>query len=351
QHFQEPGVISLTSDARGVVLSARAQGASFQQLWYLGIDGSARTITNDLSDYRGAFLTADSKSLVSVQTQVLSNIWALPKGESGHPTQITSGVGRYFDMSWAPDGKVIYASDASGNADIYEMALNGTGVRQLTSGMKRNYAPSVSPDNRFIVFHSNRSGIFQVWRMDRDGSNPVQLTTGNSESNWPQVSPDGKYVIYQHFESAASGTLWKVPIEGGQPIRIAEGFAIRPAISPDGKWLGFWQNDGQPNSRWRVGVLSLADGKVRTFGLAPSVPVQWDTPIRWTPDSQSLAYIDSRGGVDNIWAQPIPGTPPKQLTNFTDSRIFSFDWSREGDLIASRGVMTSDVILISDVVR
>ncbi|HZI86363.1 MAG TPA: protein kinase [Pyrinomonadaceae bacterium] len=351
QHFQEPGVISLTSDARGVVLSARAQGASFQQLWYLGIDGSARTITNDLSDYRGAFLTADSKSLVSVQTQVLSNIWALTKGEGGDPTQITSGVGRYFDMGWAPDGKVLYASDASGNADIYEMALNGTGVRQLTSGMKRNYAPSVSPDNRFVVFHSNRSGIFQIWRMDRDGSNPVQLTTGNSESNWPQVSPDGKYVIFQHFESAASGTLWKVPIEGGQPIRIAEGFAVRPAISPDGKWLGFWQNDGQPNSRWRVGVISLEDGKVRTFGLAPTVPVQWDTPLRWTPDSQSVAYIDSRGGVDNIWAQPTAGTSPKQLTNFTGSRIFSFDWSREGDLIASRGVITSDVVLISDVGR
>jgi serine/threonine protein kinase/Tol biopolymer transport system component len=348
QRFEQPGIVSLTSDARGVLMSAKAQGASFEQIWYLGIEGSARTITNDLSDYQAAILTADSRYFVTVQTQTLSNIWVMPKGESTHPTQITSGVGRYFDLSWAPDTKIIYASDASGSADIYEIGANGSGVRQLTSGMKRNYAPSVSPDNRFIIFHSNRSGIFQIWRMDRDCSNSIQLTASNSESNWPQVSPDGKSVIYQHFESGVSGTLWKVPIEGGVPTQVAEGFALRPSISPDGKWLGFWQNDGQPKSRWRLAILSLENGNLRTFALAPTVQVQWDTLLRWTADSQGVAYLVPRGGVDNIWAQSINGAPPRQLTSFTDSRIFSFDWSRDGNLVASRGVITSDVVLISD---
>ena len=154
------------------------------------------------------------------------DVWAAPKGETRRATQITSGLGRYFDLSWAPDGKIVYASDASGNADIYEIGANGSDVRQLTSGANRNYAPAVSPDNRFIVFHSNRSGIFQIWRIDRDGSNPVQLTTGNSESNWPQFSPDGKSVIYEHFESGVSCTVWKVAIEGGTPARVIDGFAI-----------------------------------------------------------------------------------------------------------------------------
>jgi Tol biopolymer transport system component len=72
--------------------------------------------------------------------------------------------------------------------------------------------------------------------MDRHGSNPVQLTTGNSESDWPQFSPDGKWVVYEHFESGVSGTLWKVPIEGGTPAKVTEGFGIRPVISPDGNY-------------------------------------------------------------------------------------------------------------------
>ncbi len=352
QRFEHPGQVTLLSDAGGVIISAKAQGASFEQVWHLGRDGMARQITSDLSDYRGATLTADSKSLITIQTQTLSNIWLAPKADTSHATQVTSGVGRYFDLAWAPDGKILYASDASGSADIFEMAANGSNVRQLTSGMKRNYAPAVSPDNRFIVLHSNRSGAFQVWRMDRDGSNPIQLTSRNSESNWPQFTADSKTVIYQHFESGASGVLWKVPVEGGEAALVADGFAIRPVVSPDGKWLGFWHNDGKPNSSWRLGLMSLEDNsKIRFFEVAPTVKVQWDTLLRFSSDGRALTYVDHRGGIDNLWAQSIDGGAAKQITSFTDSRIFSFDWSREGALVLSRGVITSDVVLISDASR
>ena len=349
QRFEQPGSVSLLSDTTAVLLSARAQGASFTQIWYLGRDGSARTLTNDLSDYRAVILTADSKSLVTTQTQTLANIWVAPKGDSAHTTQITSGLGRYFDLSWAPDGKIVYASDASGSADIYEIGANGANVRQLTSGVKRNYAPAVSPDNRFIVFHSNRAGVFQIWRMDRDGSNPVQLTFGNSESHWPQFSVDGKSVVYEHFEAGVTATLWRVPIEGGTPVKVTDGFAVRPTVSPDGKWLGFWFNDGQSQTPWRLALFSLESGKqVRTFDVAPTVQIGWDTLLRWSADSQSLTYVDNRGGMENLWGQPIDGGPAKQLTDFKDRNIFSFDWSRDGSLVTSKGVITSDVVLISD---
>jgi serine/threonine protein kinase/Tol biopolymer transport system component len=347
--FEQPNTVSLLSDGMAVILAARAQGASFQQIWYLGRDGSARPLTNDLSDYQAAMLTADSRSLVTTQTQSFGNIWVAPRGETARATQITVGLGRYFDLTWAPDGKIVYASDASGSADIYETGANGSELRQLTSGMKRNYAPAVSPDNRFIVFHSNRTGIFQVWRMDRDGSHPRQLTFGDTESHWPQFSADGKMVYYQHYEAGVAQSLWRVSAEGGTPERVVPGFNIRPAISPDGKWLAYCQNEDKPNSSWRLVLFSLESGQeVRTFAMAPTVAIDFDSFLRWTGDSQSLTYLDNHGGVDNIWAQPIDGSAPRQLTNFTDSRIFAFDWSREGTLAASRGVVTRDVVLISD---
>jgi Tol biopolymer transport system component len=349
QRFEQPNQVNLLSDASAVILSGRAQGASFEQIWFVGRDGSVRSLTNDLSDYRGVLLTADSKSLVTTQTQSLANIWVAPKGDTAHTSQITSGLGRYFDLSWAPDGKIIYASDASGSADIYEVAANGSDLRQLTSGSKRNYAPAVSPDNRFIVFHSNRSGVFQIWRMDRDGSNPVQLTFGNSESHWPHFSMNGKSIVYEHFEPGVSATTWRVPIEGGTPEKVTDGFASRPTPSMDGKWLAFWQNDGQPGSPWRLGFFSLESGKLtRTFEVPPTVRVGWDAILRWSEDSRSVTYVDNRGGMENLWAQSIDGGPPKQVTNFTDGKIFSFDWSRDGSLATSKGVITSDVVLITD---
>lgn len=351
KRFEQPNSVSLLSDASTVLLAGRAQGASFEEIWYLGRDGSVRPLTNDLSDYCTVILTADSKSMVATQTQMLGNIWVAPKGETAHAMQITAGLGRYFDLTCAPDGEIMFASDASGSADIYETAAaNGSQVRQLTSGMKRNYAPNVSPDNRFIVFHSNRSGVFQVWRMDRDGSNPQQLTFGETESNWPQFSADGKFVYYRHLEPGDSTSLWRVPAAGGAPARVTDCCAVRPAVSPDGKWLAFWQNEGKPRSPWELALFSLESGKlVKTFAMGPTVQVKWDSLLRWYGDSHSLTYLGNSGGVDNVWAQPIDGRPAKQLTNFTDNRIFSFDWSREGNLVTSRGVITSDVVLISDV--
>ncbi len=35
---------------------------------------------------------------------------------------ITSGTSRYYDLFVAPDDKIVYASDASGIADIFEIS-------------------------------------------------------------------------------------------------------------------------------------------------------------------------------------------------------------------------------------
>jgi serine/threonine protein kinase/Tol biopolymer transport system component len=351
QKFDELGHVALHPDGSGVIMPAKAYGASFVQIWQLFRDGSKRSITNDLSDYGVLSLTTDGSAFVTVQRQTLSTMWVLRKGDS-KPSSITPGVSRYYDLCVAPDGKIVYASDASGIADIFEMSSTGGEVRQLTSEGRRNYAPAVSPDNRYLVFHSNRNGVFQIWRTERDGARPKQLTFGNSESTWPSFSPDGKWIVYQHLEAGSPHSIWRVPVDGGQPERVTEGIAIRATVSPDGKLLAFWYNDQQQNSRWRLKVVHFDGGATfNIFDVAQTVQPNWDTPLHWSPDGRYLTYVDHRGGIDNVWGQPIDGGAPKQLTNFAESKIFSFDWMKDGGLAASRGVLASDVVLIKDANR
>jgi eukaryotic-like serine/threonine-protein kinase len=351
QRFDELGHVALIPDGSGVIMPARTHGASFLQIWQLLRDGPARTITNDLSEYSQLSLKADGSAFVTVQTQTLSRIWMLRKGES-KPTAITSGTSRYYDLYVAPDEKIVFASDASGIADIFEIASGGGDARQLTSEGRRNYAPIVSPDNRYLVFHTNRAGVFQVWRTERDGTRPKQLTFGNTESTWPTFSPDGKWILYQHYEPATAYSLWRISIEGGTPEKVTEGVAIRPTISPDGKLLAFWYNDEQENSRWRLKVIQFEGGATfNIFEVAQTVQVNWDTPLHWSADGRYLTYVDHRGGIDNIWGHPIDGGAPKQLTDFEDGKILSFDWMKDGSLVTSRGVITSDVVLITDATK
>jgi Tol biopolymer transport system component len=330
---------------------AKAHGAAFVQIWQLFRDGSQRTVTNDLSDYRELSLRADGSALITVQTQTLSRLWLLRKNDA-KPVPIGSGTSRYYDLAIAPDNNILYASDASGIADIFEITRGGGDEKPLTSAGGRNYAPVVSPDNRYLVFHSNRTGVFQIWRVDRDGSRPKQLTFGTSESTWPAFSPDGKWILFQHADPNSPFKLWRMSIDGGTPERITDGISIRPTVSPDGKLIAFWQRDDLQNARWRLKVVRFEDGATfNIFDVGPTVQVQWDTPLRWSPDGSYLTYIDHAGGIDNIWGQPIAGGTPKQLTTFEDGRIFSFDWAKDGSLVASRGAITSDVVLIKDAGR
>ncbi len=350
QKFDEVGRLTMLPDGSGVIMLARVYGASYIQIWTLSRDGSMRTVTSDLSDYKELSLRVDASALVTVQSQVMAKVWMLRKGES-KPTLLTTGTSRYYDLDAAPDNKIVYASDASGNADIFEIGSSGE-TRQLTSEGRRNYAPVVSPDNRFLAFHSNRAGVFQIWKSERDGTSPKQLTFGSSESTWPSFSPDGKWIVYQHYEPGTPFKLWRLPVDGGTPESVTDGVAIRAEISPDGKLIAFWYNDQQQNSAWKLKVVQFEGGATfNVFDVPGTVQVNWDSPLHWSPDGRYLTYVDHRGGFDNIWGQPIEGGEPKQLTNFEDSLILSFDWMKDGSLVASRGVIMSDVVLINDTTK
>jgi len=62
-----------------------------------------------------------------------------------------------------------------------------------------------------------------------------------------------------------------------------------------------------------------------------------------------VSYVDNRGGICNIWSQPIDDSTPRPVTDFHGGEIYSFAWSRDGSLAISRGMQTSDLVLISDV--
>lgn len=313
------------------------------QIWHLSTaTGAARRVTNDLDGYRDISVAADSGALVTVQTARLSRIWIAPRGESEHATQITSGFGdnysEMFGMAWTPDGRILYGSHADGNPDIWMMNADGSNQKQLTVDPRADYSPVATSDGRYIVFVSNRANGLHLWRMNMDGSNLLQLTSGAGEEA-PSLSPDGRWVIYSAF-SGITPTLWKVPIDGGEPTLLTSQPSQRPLVSPDGKLIACLYQG-------KVAILPFAGGEaLKTFEAIPSIYPQI---IRWMSDSRALAYLDTQGGVANIWSQPVDGSAPKQVTNFKDDSIFRFAWSPDGSTLAcERGTEINDIILVSD---
>jgi len=74
-----------------------------------------------------------------------------------------------------------------------------------------------------------------------------------------------------------------------------------------------------------------------------------DAAIAWTPDGRGIVFVDSLGGIPNLWSQWLDGGPPKKLTDFKENGLRHFAWSRDGKQLAlARGILTSDVVLIRD---
>jgi serine/threonine protein kinase/dipeptidyl aminopeptidase/acylaminoacyl peptidase len=330
-------------DGSELLLNAVDQPSSPLQLWRISYPGGeVLNATNDFNNYFGASVTDDGASLVTVQSTKNPNLWVAPDGDAKNARQLLSANGTaFYGLSWTPDGRIVYSSNAGGNRDIWIMNADGSQQRQLTNDAFVNYQPAVTPDGRYVVFVSERAGRPNLWRMNLDGGNPTQITNGSGEHN-PAVTPDSRSIIYVSA-TVPTTHLWKVPLEGGQPVEITNKMSNMPAISPDGKSIACAYWDEQLNSKISLALLSINGGApIRTFEQQPEA---W----RWSPDSRSLIYVDNTQGFSNLMRLPLENGKPKPVTDFQSDWIFGFDYSRDGKQLAFlRGNVINDVVLISN---
>src|SRR5262249_9722743 len=175
--------IAWLADGSGLVLPAAEKGAGSFQIWRLAYPGGdARRITNDLSSYRGMSLSADSRVMVTVQSEPTSSVWVAPQGAARSARRITTG--RYDGgdgLAWTLDDKIVYeAKNGDGSSDLWTIDPNGGQPKRLTENAGVNRWPAVSPGGRFIVFLFKRAGAFNILRMDRDGGKATPLAPGRN---------------------------------------------------------------------------------------------------------------------------------------------------------------------------
>jgi serine/threonine protein kinase/Tol biopolymer transport system component len=335
-------------DGNQLLINALEQTLGLYQIWAISsYPSEARRVTNDLSDYRDLSITNDAGILAVTQSDQVSNLWSIDPSTPNDSRQITSGkYDGYYGVVWKPDGQIVYASSNGSNQDLWQADVSGSNARQLTGDVRSNVWPAVSPDGQYLVFSSDRSGTLHLWRADKDGGNAKQLTNGSGE-DWPTFSPDGRSVVYTVTGGADRFTLWKVSIDGGQPVRLTEKLSLQSSISPDGKQIACGYR-ADTRSPWKL-VLFPSDGGQPQQSFAVAATVELPMVMRWTPDGRAVTYIDTRNGVSNLWLQPISGGPARQLTNWTEQQIFSFAWSRDGKrIVAARGSRKDDIVLIRD---
>jgi serine/threonine protein kinase/Tol biopolymer transport system component len=346
------------SDNSGVLVTASEQAGSNPQIWFLAWPGNeARQVTSDLSAFSNVSVTSDSSTVCAVRSESITNLWVADNTDLDNAQPITSGAERFDGangISWTPDGRIIFSSQAGGEQNIWIVGADGGGNRQISSSARRNRAPAVSPDGRYIIWQSNRGSGLTLWRMNIDGGSPKQLTKGGSDYE-PQISPDGKWVVFTRVEPGRFKVgLWKVSLEGGEAMPIVGGSSTSwsNVVSPDGTKIAYTEAGSRGNYS-KIVVIPFEGGPPI---VSLDFPEREDNPgggdpriIQWTADGRAIAFIRDVKGQSNIWTLPLDGGAPKQLTHYKDLAIRNFAWSRDGKKLAlSRGSSTRDVVLIKN---
>ena len=92
---------------------------------------------------------------------------------------LATGQDGVYDQhpAWSPDGKrIAFASNREGDADLYVLNADGSGVTRVTVDPRDDSYPTWSPDGHKLLFHSGFERRFGLYLLDLGSGERLQLT-------------------------------------------------------------------------------------------------------------------------------------------------------------------------------
>ncbi|MGH9901264.1 MAG: S9 family peptidase, partial [Pyrinomonadaceae bacterium] len=216
-------------------------------------------------------------------------------------------LGGPADYAFSPDSKELaFARNTdkveatSTNGDIFVVPVTGGEARRLTGDNRgADLSPLYSPDGRYLAYRSQATAGFESdrWRLmlyDRQTNRARELTPKlDSYVEGFVFTPDGKYVYFVTGERGRH-PAYVVPVEGGEPVRVLQGFNDDLKISADGRTMVFTRSSAgvpteiyatriaDPRTRIAQGesavvrVTKTNDEFLANFSLPPAEELTWE---------------------------------------------------------------------------
>ncbi|WP_276361899.1 amidohydrolase family protein [Daejeonella sp. H1SJ63] len=315
--------------------------------------GPTKTVSFQTSE--GTWMNLDvSPDGQEIVFDLLGDIYKMPIN-GGKATLLAGGLASEVQPRYSPNGKFIsYTSDKDGGDNIWVMNADGTGKRAITKENFRLLNNAVwTPDNQYLIarkhFTSGRSlGAGEMWMYHiAGGGEGVQLTkrkNDQQDAGEPEISPDGKFVYFSEdvspgplfqYNKDPNGEIYNIRRlnrETGTIETVAggDGGAVRPQISPDGKFLAFVKRvrlkselfiqDLQTGEEWSV-YDNLTHDMQEAWAIFGPYP-----NFSWTPDSKNIIFY-AQGKIKNleVLTEFVTDIPFDVTVNQTITEALHFD--------------------------
>jgi serine/threonine protein kinase/Tol biopolymer transport system component len=332
-------------DARTVLYVAEDQEGG-PWLWALDPDSKVtRRVSFGLERYTSIAAASGGRRLVAAVANPTANLWSFPLLD--HPAEERE-VKPYVlpnARAWAPrfGGKALFYLSSRGGSDGLWRWENGQ-ASEIWKGSEGALSepPAISADGRLaaVVLRKNAKRSLRVVVADGSEARPAIETIEVQGS--PAWSPDGKWIATGGHDGQGDG-LFKIPVEGGAPVRLSSGVAHNPAWSPDGTYIVYTGpnvSGGQPLQAVRPDGGPFDFPPIRTGGEGARA--------RFLPDGKGLIYIVGSGTSLDFWLLDLVTNKSRPLTRLDNpAAIRTFDITPDGkQIVFDRLRENSDIVLI-----
>ena len=334
-------------DERTVLFVVHNKDGAGPWLWALDL----RTRTTDrmssgFEQYGALAATADGRRLAASVVNPQVNLWSVPISNHFVEEREVKAFQLPTTRSQAPrfGGETLFYLSSRDGADGVWSFHDGKALEIWKGSEGALQTPAaVSADGSGVAFALRRDGKQQMHLMAADGTRVRLLSSDVDVRGTASWSPDSKWIVVAGSDRKGFG-LFKLPVDGGSPIRIATGPYLDPVWSPRGDLIVY----SGPQLFTLAPLLAVhPDG---TPAKLPEIKVQREGErARFLPDGRSLVYmLGNTLAEQDFWLLDLSTMRSRRLTRLSSSAVMrSFDITRDGSrIVFDRLTEDSDVFLI-----
>jgi Tol biopolymer transport system component len=338
-------------DDRTLVFTATADDGTGPWLYTLDLeDRIAHRWSTGVEHYISIAASTETptqpRRLVATVSNPSVQLWTVPIGSGVADEQTATPVAlptaRSAGPRFGPDSSLFYLASRGGADGVWRLA--GATARELWKPPRGAVvgAVAVSPDGRRVCFPVRWQGRATLHCSNAEGLG-VQLVAESLDvrgsASW---SPDGQWIAVGAMVGHGV-RVFKIPADGGPPVRLVDSVSSNPVWSPDGTFILY---SGTPRARSVPLKAVTPDGQ--PYPIPPLAVDRVGDSYRFLPGGRQV--VVKLGGFrrQDFWLFDVATGQSRQLTRLRPGEsLLRFDVSPDGKRVLFERVReNSDVVLI-----